>query len=137
MKMILQENMRYASLITRALDFCEVCLTHTTSLYPFALVSINNTTQSIFVEDECELSSSKMIEELETLIKQKIGQPETSIGLLVYAVTVMTPENQQSDAVMMSISDSTGANTMTIYPYQRNQGKIVIGTPYTCDFSNY
>jgi hypothetical protein len=136
MKMILQENLRYADLITKALDFSEVLLTYTNSLYPFAVISIENDVQSVFLEEECETVPSSMIEKLETQIALRTCQAETAIGILVYSVTVITPEGNHSDGLMLSISDSSGASTMTIYPYEYDYNGITIGKPYTCDFSN-
>lgn len=136
MKMILQENLRYADLINKALDFSELLLTYSNSLYPFAVISIENDIQSVFLDEDSETTPSSMIEKLEAQITVRTCQAENSIGILVYSVTVITPEKQPSDALMLSISDSSGASTMTIYPYECDFEGITIGKPYTCDFSN-
>lgn len=77
-----------------------------------------------------------MIEDLQAQLdlRQKIAK--NSVNLLVYSATVTHPNATESDALVFTINDTQGHNTLTIYPYQLIPSGIKIKQPYTCDFSD-
>ena len=77
-----------------------------------------------------------MIEKLEQQLQLYKMQTKSTIGMLVYAATIRTPDKEEKDGLMFSISDSNGENTLTLYPYEFEQNSITIGKPFTCDFSD-
>lgn len=135
-RLILQQHMPYAQMLEKALDFCESMLKHTPTLYPFALLNIAGVTHSIFVPNTNQLAQPKMIESLQTHIDahKVAGLPSTS--LLGYAATVSHPHSGDSDALVFTITDTQGQNTVIIYPYTHIESGINVGQPYTCDFSD-
>ena len=136
MKLVLKENMRFAELIKQALDFSELCLNKSDSLYPFALMSIDNAFECIFLDNEEDPVPNNMIEKLEAKVSNRMIHTQSCMAVVVYAISVVGQNSHCSDALMFSISDSSGANTMTIYPYKRVNKTIRFKPPYTCDFSN-
>lgn len=141
-KMILKQQVRYASMIERALTLCEVMLSRSETLYPFAVLSVDDDVHSIFLNDEdCDNRHPNgahfgMIEKLEQQLALYKVQTKSTIGLLVYAATIRTPDKEEKDGLMFSICDANGENTLTLYPYEFEQNSITIGKPFTCDFSD-
>ncbi|MBT1450422.1 hypothetical protein KJ365_05965 [Glaciecola sp. XM2] len=134
--MILKQNIPYAALIYSALDLCEVMLTRSQTLYPFAVMSIENDIQSVFPLDMDDQAQGGMIENLQLQLAERRMYTENTISLLVYAATVSTPMGEHSDAIIFNITDSNGENTVTLYPYFHEQECIKLGAPFTCDFSD-
>lgn len=141
-KMILKQQVQFAPMIQRALNLCEIMLSRSETLYPFAVVSVNGDTHCIFLNDEDYDSKHPngahfgMIEKLEQQLAFHRMQTKSTIGMLVYAATIRTPNKEEKDGLMFSICDSDGENTLTLYPYEFQQNSITIGKPFTCDFSD-
>lgn len=130
----MQQHLPLAHMIGGALDFCESMLSRSDMLYPFALISANNEIQSIFSPHEGQLAHSSMIESLQTQISaHKSIEPEYS-SVLVYAADIRQSSIIEKDALILTITDSQGHNTITLYPYTRVKGGIKISQPCTCDF---
>jgi hypothetical protein len=140
--MILKQQVRYASMIERALALCEVMLSRSETLYPFAVLSVDNNVHCIFLNDEDYGNRHPngahfgMIEKLEQQLALYKVQTKSAIGMLVYAATIRTPDKEEKDGLMFSICDANGENTLTLYPYEFEQNSITIGKPFTCDFSD-
>jgi len=141
-KMILKQQVQYASMIDRALNLCEVMLTRSETLYPFAVLSIDKQIQCVFLDDEDYKNQHTsgaqfgMIEKLERQLAKGKVQANSAIGMLVYAATIRTSQEEEKDALMFSICDANGENTLTLYPYEFEVNSIKIGKPFTCDFSD-
>jgi hypothetical protein len=117
-------------------------LARSETLYPFAVVSINGNTQCVFLEDK-DLNNKHangahfgMLEKLEHQIAMYKIQSKSAIGMLVYAATVRSSDDKESDGLMFSLCDANGENTLTLYPYELESNAIKIGKPFTCDFSD-
>ncbi|MEM0912292.1 MAG: hypothetical protein AAGJ37_15055 [Pseudomonadota bacterium] len=134
--MILEQNIPFASLINSALDLCKVMLSKSTTLYPFAVVSIDNDVQCVFTATQEQEARAGMIEELEQQLSYRRLMAKDAVGILVYAATVAEPGRQNSSALVFSITDSGGKNTVTVYPYEQSKSAISLGRPFTCDFSD-
>ncbi len=134
--MILKQHIPYAATINRALDFCENMLVRSRVLYPFAVLSIDNDLHCIFVPSETQHAESGMIEQLQERINERKLFAENAVSLLVYSATVMNPNKREVDALVFTITDKQGQNTVTIYPYKHVETGIKIFAPYTCDFSD-
>ena len=141
-KMLLKNQAGHASIIDQALSLCEIMLSRSETLYPFAVISLDNDVQCLFLEDEdCDNKHPNgahfgMIEKLERKIATLKIQTRSAIGMLVYAATIRTPSQQENDGLMFSICDASGENTLTLYPYEFELNSIKIGKPFTCDFSD-
>ena len=139
-KMILKQQVQYASMIDRALNLCEAMLSRSQTLYPFAVLSIDKQIQCIFLDDDDynhkhpNGSHFGMIEKLERQLASGKKQANSAIGMLVYAATIRSPQQGENDALMFSICDANGENTLTLYPYEFEVNSIKIGKPFTCDF---
>ena len=133
-RFILKEHAPYSDMVARALDFCESILVRTCTLYPFAVITVNDDIHCIFVPNADQLASSHMIEDLQSQLEAEQKVAKDSANLIVYAANVMQADNTQSDALVFMINDSQGYNTLTIYPYSHVAGGIKIGQPYTCNF---
>ena len=142
---ILKQHIPYAAMISKDIDFCEMMLTKTNTLYPFAVFTFENDMQCVFTPSKEQDASAGMIQELENRIFEYRIYTESAVSLLVYNATVSesqcTPKMTQrfpeeTEALVLTITDSTGNNTVTIYPYVIVENKIELGNPYTCDFSD-
>ena len=134
--MILQQHIPYAATISRSLDFCVTMLSRSNVLYPFALLSIDNDLHSVFVPSNTQHARGGMIEDLQAQIDERKLFAENAISILVYSATVTHPNRKESDALVLTITDTQGHNTVTIYPFKQIETGIKIYTPYTCDFSD-
>lgn len=134
--MILRHHIPYAATIKRTLDFCENMLSRSHVLYPFAVLSIDNDLHCVFVPSETQHAETGMIEKLQGRINERKLFAENAVSLLVYSATVMHPNKKEIDAIVFTITDSQGHNTVTIYPYKHVETGIKIYAPYTCDFSD-
>nr|WP_241664429.1 hypothetical protein [Ningiella ruwaisensis] len=132
--MILKQNIPYAALIYSALDVCELMLARSSTLYPFAVVSIENDIQCVFTDTKDEHAQSGMIEVLEERLAEHRIIAENAISVLVYAATITTQKATESEAIVFNITDSNGENTVTLYPYIQQKNTIRLGTPFTCNF---
>jgi hypothetical protein len=139
-KMIMKQQVQYASMIDRALNLCEVMLSRSETLYPFAVLSIDKQIHCVFLDDtdyqNQHLNGAHfgMIEKLERQLAIGKIQAKSAIGMLVYAATITSPQQEENDALMFSICDANGENTLTLYPYEFEVNSIKIGKPFTCDF---
>ena len=77
-----------------------------------------------------------MIEELEMRIDERKVFAELSVSLLVYSATIKHATRKTTDAMVFTITDSAGNNTLTVYPYTRAPKGVKFERPYTCDFSD-
>ena len=134
--MILKQNIPYAALIYSALDLCDIMLRHSNTLYPFAVISIDNDVQCIFSQKQDNKVQGGMIEELSAEARDLQLLAENAISVLVYCATIATPKGRESDAIVFNITDSNGKNTVTLYPYRYESDAIVLGVPFTCDFAD-
>jgi hypothetical protein len=134
--MILKQNIPYAALIYSALDLCEVMLTRAHTLYPFAVLAIEDDVQCVFAAERDEEIQGGMIEHLQSQLLERRMYSENTISLLVYSATISTPLGDEGDAIVFNITDSSGENTITLYPYFYEQNAIRLGVPFTCDFSD-
>lgn len=134
--LILKQHIPFAEMILKALDFSEVILTRSASLYPFAVLSIDNDVQCIFSQENKQLADTGMIEDLQNRINERKLFAESAISLLVYSATITEPNHLQTDALVLTMTDSSGKNNVTIYPYTLKQCNILFAKPYTCDFSD-
>lgn len=134
--MILKQNIPYAALIYSALDLCHVMLARSNTLYPFAVVSINNDNQCIFTQNLGEHAKSGLIEDLAKQLRDKRLLADNAISVLVYAATISTQEGDESDAIVFNITDSNEKNTVTLYPFIHEFNAIKLGIPFTCDFAD-
>ena len=134
--MILQQHIPYAGVIEKSLDFCQDLLCRSNILYPFALLSIDCDLHCVFVPNHSQHTTGGLIEDLQAQIDERKLFAENAVSLLVYTATVTHPNKEESDAIVMTITDSQGYNTVTIYPYKKVQTGIKIFAPYTCDFSD-
>lgn len=135
-RLILQQHALYTSMIENALDFCKAMLARSCTVYPFALITIENDIRCVFAPYTDQKATPLMIEDLQAQLdlRQKIAK--NSVNLLVYSATVTHPNATESDALVFTINDTQGHNTLTIYPYQLIPSGIKIQQPYTCDFSD-
>lgn len=133
-RFILQEHVPYSDMLTRALDFCESMLTRSCTLYPFAVINVDNSIQCIFVPNADQLAKSHMIEDLQAQLELEQKGVKDSANLIVYAAKVTQADDTRSDALVFTINDSQGQNTVTIYPYRHVASGIKIDKPYTCNF---
>lgn len=140
--MILKQQLQYSNMINKSLSLCEIMLSRSETLYPFAMLSKDNELQCVFLEDQdCNTQHPNgahfgMIEKLERQIAIYKLQDKSAVGMLVYAAIISTPTQQESDGLMFSICDADGENTLTLYPYEFELNSIKIGKPFTCDFSD-
>jgi hypothetical protein len=134
--MILKQNIPYAALIYSALDVCDIMLARSNTLYPFAVVSIDNDMQCVFTDNLNEHAHSGLIEDLARQLRDRRLLAENAISVLVYAATIATPEGKESDAIVFNITDSNGKNTVTLYPYIQEIDAIKLGVPFTCNFAD-
>ena len=141
-KMILKQQVQYAPMIEKALSLCEIMLSRSETLYPFAVLSEDGNAHCIFLTDEDYDSRHPngahfgMIEKLEQQLAFYKMRTQSTMGMLVYAATIRTPLKEEKDGIMFSICDADGANTLTLYPYEFEENSIKIGKPFTCDFSD-
>ncbi len=136
--LILRQHIPYARLIYKALDFCSIMLSKSHTLYPFAVIAIENDIQCVFTpnrSDDDELGMG-MIENLQACITERKILCESTISLLVYSATVLHPNKTETDALVLNITDSAGQNTVTIYPYTHTEKAIKLDKPYSCNFSD-
>mgnify|MGYP001050810084 CR=1 FL=1 len=143
--LILKQHMPYAAMISKAIDFSEWMLSNTDTLYPFAVLTIGNDLQCVFAPADGQEATAGMIEELGVRLAEQKIYAEEAAGVLVYSATVCASHQQnelqggfkeETDAIVLTITDSAGKNTVTIYPYSRTPQGINISKPYTCDFSD-
>lgn len=143
--LILKQHMPYAAMISKAIDFSEWMLSNTGTLFPFAVLTIGNDLQCVFAPADGQDATAGMIEELGVRIAEQKIYAEEAVGVLVYSATVCANHKhshskgaftEETDAIVLTISDSAGKNTVTIYPYTRTPRGIIIAKPYTCDFSD-
>jgi hypothetical protein len=146
--LVLKQHSPYAALICKALDFCELILNHTDQLYPFAAFTANSDVECIFVPSHTQAAEPGLIEALEIQLNQHQLYTESSVSLLVYNAVISAgqcPSNDcatpkegkaQTDALVFNITDTSGQNNVTIYPYCITKNGIKIEKPYTCDFSD-
>jgi len=99
--MILKQNVPYAALICSALDVCEIMLARSSTLYPFAVISVDNDVHSVFSDISDDGSNGGLIEDLTA-----------------------------------RLSNASGKNTITLYPYSQEANTIKLGVPFTCDFAD-
>lgn len=129
-------HLSHASMIIRALDFSKVLLSQSSVIYPFAVLSIKQQCSCIFTKSESQYSTSNMIESLQTQIENKKSVFKHASSLLVYPAEIVQPNSEKADALVFTITDTQGQNSVSIYPYKRVQTGIHILSPYTCDFSD-
>lgn len=134
--MILKQNIPYAALIYSALDLCDIMLRHSNTVYPFAVMSIDNDVQCVFSAQKDHELASGLIEDLSAQTRDLQMLSENAISVIVYCATVASPKGKESDAIVFNITDSNGKNTITLYPYKHEAHAIVLGTPFTCDFAD-
>ena len=132
--MILNQHIPYAEVIKRTLDFCDTMLSHSSVMYPFAVLSIDNDLHSVFVPSDHQYANPGMIEKLQSRINERKLFAENAVSILVYTATVTNLQKQESEALVFTLTDSQGQNTVTIYPYKHVNTGIKIFSPYTCDF---
>jgi hypothetical protein len=141
-KMIMKQQVQYTSMIDRALKLCDVMLSRSETLYPFAVLSIDKQIHCVFLDDTDFQNQHPngahfgMIEKLERQLALGKIQAQSAIGMLVYAATITSPQQEENDALMFSICDANGENTLILYPYRFEVKSIKIGKPFTCDFSD-
>ena len=129
-------------MIEKALNLCEIMLSRSETLYPFAVLSADGNAHCIFLNDDDYDNRHPngahfgMIEKLEQQLALYKIQTHSTIGMLVYAATIRTPLKEEKDGLMFSICDADGENTLTLYPYEFEKNSITIGKPFTCDFSD-
>lgn len=133
-RFILQEHVPYSDMVTCALDLCESMLSHSCTLYPFAVIKVDNYLQCIFVPNTDQLAKPHMIEDLQAQLELEQEGVKDSANLIVYAANVTQSNDTQTDALVFAINDSEGQNTVTIYPYRHLASGIKIEKPYTCNF---
>lgn len=133
-RLILKEHVPYADMVECALDFCESMLVRSCTLYPFAVITSDSDIRCIFVPNTGQLAKSHMIEDLQAQLEVEQKAVKDSTNLIVYAATVAQADNTEGDALVFTINDSQGHNTLTIYPYKHIASGIKIGQPYTCNF---
>ncbi|MFC4700367.1 hypothetical protein ACFO4O_09380 [Glaciecola siphonariae] len=134
--MILKQNIPYAALIYSALDLCDIMLTRSSTLYPFAVMSIDNDVQCVFTPNLNEHPQNGMIEDLSAQCREQRLLAENAISVIVYCATISTPQGDESDAIVFNITDSNDKNTVTLYPYEHDTNAIKLGIPFTCDFAD-
>ena len=134
--LILRQHIPFASMIYKALDFCEIMLSQSSTLYPFAVLSIENDVQCIFTPTSNQNASEGMIEDLQLRINERKLFSESTVSLLVYSALIEHPGESDTDALVFTITDSAGKNNVTIYPYSVTNYGITVSKPYTCDFSD-
>jgi hypothetical protein len=140
--MIMKQQVQYTSMIDRALKLCDVMLSRSETLYPFAVLSIDKQIHCVFLDDTDFQNQHPngahfgMIEKLERQLALGKIQAQSAIGMLVYAATITSPQQEENDALMFSICDANGENTLILYPYRFEVKSIKIGKPFTCDFSD-
>ncbi len=141
-KIILKQQVKYAPMIETALSLCEIMLSRSETLYPFAVISEDGNAHCIFLNDDDYDSRHpndahfSMIEKLEQQLAVYKMRTHSTTGMLVYAATIRTPLREEKDGIMFSICDADGANILTLYPYEFEENSIKIGKPFTCDFSD-
>lgn len=135
-RLILQQHMPYSTMINEALAFCEFMLAHSPTLYPFALMSADNALHCIFLPASDQHAKPQMIESLQSQIESSRNPNTQTSALLVYSAILRDSEEDDTDALVFTITDSQGHNTITIYPYEHQQDGIRLKPPYTCDFSD-
>jgi hypothetical protein len=133
-RFILQQHLPLAHMISGALDFCESMLLRSDMLYPFALICTNNEIHSIFANDEGQLAHGAMIESLQAQIQAHKNIEPRYASVLVYAADIKQASIPDTDALVLTITDSQGHNTIALYPFTRVNSGIKISQPCTCDF---
>lgn len=131
---ILPHHMPLADMIREALDFCESMLMRSGTLHPFALLTANNDIHCVFLPHTDQAAPSNMIESLQAQLKDHTKLDTDYTSVLVYAADVNHPSAVESDALVFTITDTQGHNTITLYPYKRTSKGIDISHPCTCDF---
>lgn len=126
--------MPYAAVINLALEFCTTMLTRSSVLYPFAVFSEEDQNHSIFIPSDNQYAGSDMIEALQSQIDERRTHSENGVSVMVYCASVSHPNQVETDALILTITDSDGHNTVTVYPYQNIETGLKISAPYTCDF---
>ncbi len=117
------------TLISKALTLCELILPHCQAVYPFAAVYEDREVGCLFADDKASpQNESYLIEQLQWRIIDATTDTR-SHSILVYAATVTTEHNNQLDAIAINATDSTGNETVLLYPYRRVGKKIVISPP--------
>jgi hypothetical protein len=136
-QLILQQHSSYSYLINNALHFCESVLRHTDVLYPFALLA-DNTPKSeiscIFIPHNDQLAQPHMIESLQAQIETQKVMGVEYVSVLVYAAAVNQANTAAAEALVFTITDTQGHNTVAIYPYEHVENGIKISPPCTCNF---
>lgn len=131
---ILPQHMPLAHMISEALDFCESMLARSAVLHPFALLTANNDIHCVFVPHTNQLAQSNMIESLQQQLQNHLKYDIEHASVLVYAADINHPGAAENDALVFTITDTQGHNTITLYPYQRTPKGIKISQPCTCNF---
>lgn len=134
--MILHQHAPFASMMCKAIAFCETMLSISDVLYPFAVLAIDNDIQCVFTPNSEQEATEGMIEELEVRINERKVFAESAVSLLVYSATIKHATRESTDAIVFTITDSAGKNTVTVYPYALTLNGIKFEKPYTCDFSD-
>lgn len=135
-RLILKQHLPFAAMIHSALDFCETMLSQSSTLYPFAVLSIDHDVQCIFTPHHDHQDTTGLIENLQERVSERKLFVESAHSLIGYCATIEQESDSQSDAVVFCISHSDGNNNLTIYPYQRMKTGISFGQPYVCNFSD-
>lgn len=134
--MILQQHVPFASMVYKALAFSETMLSMSNVLYPFAVLNVGSDMQCVFTPNTEQEATHGMIEELEARINERRVFAQAAVSLLVYSATIKHTVRGTTDAIVFTIIDSAGKNTVTVYPYAVTSSGIKIEKPYTCDFSD-
>jgi hypothetical protein len=133
---ILQQHMPYVQMISKALDFSESMLIRSTTLYPFAVCTTRNEINCVLLPSEVQFAQTKMIEALQAHMESQKGLSTESASLLVYDATVDQGTSPDTQALVFTITDTQGHNSVIMYSYRRSPNGIIFGQPFTCDFSD-
>lgn len=118
-----------ATLVSKALQLCELTLLNNNVFYPFAAVYENGDIGCLFAEEmEQRSTETQLIEQLQWRIIDATTH-STSYSILVYAASVQTEKNRPMDAIAVNTSTPNGDELLLLYPYYRVGGKIVVSPP--------
>lgn len=118
-----------ATLVSRALQLCELSLLNNTVFYPFAAVYDNGDIGCLFAEEmEQSSTETQLIEQLQWRIIDATTH-SNSYSILVYAATVQTENSRPMEAIAVNTASPEGEEHLLLYPYYRVGGKIVVSPP--------
>ena len=130
-------SLPYANLVQTALHLCDTMLSRSDTLYPFAVLrNDDDDVQMVFAEYSNQFARPKMIEELEQQLQERSLHRANSIALIAYAASIQSENGEDHGAIVLNITDASGDNTITIYPYKKQATFLDFGTPFTCNFTD-